>query len=115
MRFSSVIVAIGAITSVVRATKVVKRGTYQVTSVLGSNNGYYPSPPSASSAPSSSCMTHNVMVGGSAGLVYTPDQIMANVGDTVIFTFGVKNHTLTQSTFAQPCGMMDGGSTHSNN
>jgi len=116
MRFSSAIIAIGAITSVVHATPQLKqRGTYEMTSVL---NGYYPPSapsPAPPSSPSSSCMTHDVMVGGSAGLVYTPEQITANVGDTVIFTFGVKNHTATQSTFAQPCIKMAGGSTHSNN
>ena len=120
MRFSSVIVAIGAITSVVQATsQFKKRGTYEMSSVLGSNNGYYPpsapSPPPSGSPPSSSCMTHNVMVGGSAGLVYTPDQITANVGDVVIFTFGVKNHTVSQSSFAQPCVKMAGGNIHSDN
>jgi plastocyanin len=53
-------------------------------------------------------MTHNVTVGGSAGLVYSPDSIMANVGDYVIFTFMSENHTATQSNFATPCVKMDG-------
>ncbi|KAI0142396.1 Cupredoxin [Hypoxylon sp. NC0597] len=53
--------------------------------------------------------THTVTVGGSAGLVFTPDQIAANVGDMVIFTFMSANHTATQSTFAEPCKIMEGG------
>ncbi|KAI5479604.1 hypothetical protein MNV49_003341 [Pseudohyphozyma bogoriensis] len=51
----------------------------------------------------SSAATHQVVVGGSAGLVYTPNQITAAVGDTVEFIFQSKNHTLTQSSFATPC------------
>lgn len=53
--------------------------------------------------------THTVTVGGSAGLVFVPDQISANVGDMVIFTFMSANHTATQSTFAEPCKIMEGG------
>jgi plastocyanin len=36
-------------------------------------------------------------------LVYTPSNITANVGDVVAFFFNPKNHTVTQSNFAQPC------------
>ncbi|KZT26567.1 hypothetical protein NEOLEDRAFT_1132091, partial [Neolentinus lepideus HHB14362 ss-1] len=31
---------------------------------------------------------------------------MANVGDTLSFQFQSKNHTVTQSTFADPCEQM---------
>lgn len=47
--------------------------------------------------------THSVTVGGSAGLVYSPDTIEAAVGDMVIFTFLSQNHTATQSAFTEPC------------
>jgi plastocyanin len=60
-------------------------------------------------ATSASAATWNVTVGGSAGLVYTPNQINASVGDVVLFTFGTKNHTATQSTFTAPCQKMAGG------
>jgi hypothetical protein len=50
-----------------------------------------------------------VIVGGPAGLVYTPESLNANVGDMVVFTFMQQNHTLTQSTFAAPCDAMPGG------
>jgi len=46
---------------------------------------------------------YNVTVGGSAGLVYTPEFVTAQPGDTIFFTFQQKNHTVTQSTFANPC------------
>ncbi|KAG8891901.1 hypothetical protein FRB99_003254 [Tulasnella sp. 403] len=52
--------------------------------------------------------THNVVVGAS-GLTFTPNQVTAAVGDVVAFEFHPKNHTLTQSTFANPCTAMAGG------
>jgi hypothetical protein len=48
-------------------------------------------------------------VGGQAGLVYTPEFIFAEIGEVIIFHFNTKNHTLTQSTFPQPCAAMPGG------
>ncbi|KAK6499554.1 hypothetical protein TWF481_009921 [Arthrobotrys musiformis] len=48
-------------------------------------------------------MTHKVVVGGDAGLVYTPEFIHAAVGDIVEFHFMKQNHSITQSTFAKPC------------
>jgi len=53
--------------------------------------------------------THSVVVGGSAGLVYTPNTIEAAVGDMVIFTFESQNHTATQSAFTTPCEKLAGG------
>jgi plastocyanin len=52
---------------------------------------------------------HQVTVGGSAGLVFTPEAISAQPGDQVVFTFQQKNHTATQSSFANPCGLADNG------
>ncbi|KAI1460864.1 Cupredoxin [Annulohypoxylon moriforme] len=63
----------------------------------------------ATSAAAGAAATHTVTVGGAAGLVYTPDSITANVGDMVIFEFMSANHTATQSTFATPCKIMEGG------
>ncbi|KAK6518829.1 hypothetical protein TWF281_003521 [Arthrobotrys megalospora] len=48
-------------------------------------------------------MIHKVIVGGDAGLVYTPEFIHAAVGDIVEFHFMKQNHSITQSTFAKPC------------
>lgn len=50
-----------------------------------------------------------VTVGGSAGLVYTPAEVQAAVGDMVVFNFQSMNHSLTQSTFDLPCDPMEGG------
>ncbi|QRW14443.1 hypothetical protein RhiLY_13442 [Ceratobasidium sp. AG-Ba] len=44
-----------------------------------------------------------VVVGGNGALTYTPSNITAAVGDFVEFEFRDKNHTVTQSTFADPC------------
>lgn len=59
--------------------------------------------------PPAAAATHSVMVGGSAGLVYTPESVSAAVGDMVIFTFMSANHTVTQSAFAAPCVKLAGG------
>ncbi|CAO2658830.1 Nn.00g065530.m01.CDS01 [Neocucurbitaria sp. VM-36] len=72
--------------------------------------------PLASAAPAGAA-THTVVVGGMKAVAtgmapvlgYTPESITANVGDMVKFVFMQKNHTVTQSTFADPCRKMDGG------
>lgn len=42
-------------------------------------------------------------------LGFVPESITANMGDVVEFQFMQKNHTATQSTFAEPCKAMAGG------
>jgi len=54
--------------------------------------------------------THKVIVGGTT-LTYQPNQVVAAVGDIIAFEFHQKNHTVTQSTFANPCTAMAGGAT----
>ncbi|KAI4104131.1 MAG: hypothetical protein LQ339_003984 [Xanthoria mediterranea] len=54
-------------------------------------------------------MMHKVLVGGDAGLVFSPNTLTAMPGDMVEFTFMSKNHTLTQSTFPEPCKKMKDG------
>ncbi|KAH9048240.1 Cupredoxin [Lactarius hengduanensis] len=51
-----------------------------------------------------------VTVGGPGGVIqYNPNFVTANPGDTVTFIFQQKNHTATQSTFANPCTPVPGG------
>ncbi|KAI0147812.1 Cupredoxin [Xylariaceae sp. FL1272] len=64
---------------------------------------------SATGTVAGAAATHSVTVGGTAGKVFTPDQVQAAVGDMVVFTFQSQNHTVTQSTFALPCEAMAGG------
>ncbi|KAF8520156.1 Cupredoxin [Hysterangium stoloniferum] len=53
---------------------------------------------------------HPVIVGGPGGVVaYNPPQVSVQIGDTVTFTFQQKNHTITQSSFANPCSPLEGG------
>lgn len=112
MRICGVIAAVGAAAAVAHARSVEQRGLYEV--AVGVSDSYqvddgysYGSPsPVAAPAPSN---TQYVMVGGTAGLVYSPEYVYANVGDTIVFQFGAKNHTVTQSSFAQPCWALPGG------
>ncbi|EMD34426.1 hypothetical protein CERSUDRAFT_117296 [Gelatoporia subvermispora B] len=80
---------------------------------------------SASSAPSSSAQAsppppaatsmsadHQVVVGGPNKLVFDPANITANIGDTITFQFMQKNHTATQSSFADPCVSLSESSTN---
>lgn len=64
---------------------------------------------SGAAAAAGAAVTHQVTVGGNAGLAYTPSQLTAAVGDMVVFTFMSANHTVTQSAFASPCVAMAGG------
>ena len=53
--------------------------------------------------------TQTVIVGGPAGLVYTPEFVNAAVGDVVKFDFRALNHTVTQSSLNLPCMALPGG------
>jgi len=46
---------------------------------------------------------HWVQVGPDGRLEYDPPYIHAAIGDTVTFQFKPKNHTVTQSSFENPC------------
>ncbi|KAL0946767.1 hypothetical protein HGRIS_012942 [Hohenbuehelia grisea] len=43
---------------------------------------------------------------GDGGLLFNPTQVTAKIGDTIAFQFVAKNHSVTQSTFANPCQVM---------
>jgi plastocyanin len=114
MQLITAFTAIGLASLAFAAPQMEKRGTYETgVDISGDYYSNYNSAPTPTPAAdtSATATTHDVWVGGTAGLVYTPEYITANVGDVVTFHFGTKNHTLTQSTFAIPCGKMDGGIT----
>ncbi|KAM3071832.1 hypothetical protein ACMFMG_009689 [Clarireedia jacksonii] len=48
---------------------------------------------------------HTVVVGSTntSLLIFTPQEVTANPGDTVQFQFSMRNHTVTQSTAEAPC------------
>ncbi|EDR15651.1 uncharacterized protein LACBIDRAFT_300781 [Laccaria bicolor S238N-H82] len=56
-----------------------------------------------------SAAVHDIQVGAGGKLVYSPEAISAQPGDQVVFHFNPKNHTVTQSSFADPCGPKSGG------
>ncbi|RPA86253.1 hypothetical protein BJ508DRAFT_411434 [Ascobolus immersus RN42] len=51
--------------------------------------------------------THTVLVGGEDLLRYDPAFVRALPGDIIRFEFLAKNHTLTQSSFDNPCTALD--------
>jgi len=53
--------------------------------------------------------TIEVIVGGPGVLKFNPQSVTADRGDTVRFIFQQKNHTVTQSTLANPCSPLAGG------
>jgi plastocyanin len=57
----------------------------------------------------SSAKIIDVTVGGPGVLQYNPSFVEANLGDAIRFEFRQKNHTATQSSFAQPCVPLPGG------
>ncbi|KAJ7172214.1 hypothetical protein C8R46DRAFT_1085168 [Mycena filopes] len=46
-----------------------------------------------------------IQVGAGGKLAFSPSNITANVGDVIAFQFQGKNHSVTQSTFANPCAI----------
>ena len=63
----------------------------------------YPNSPAPTPA-SANGNVIDVIVGGPNGnLTFTPSRVSASPRDTIRFTFHVKNHTVTQSSFAAPC------------
>lgn len=56
-------------------------------------------------------VVHTVTVGGNGSLTYDPPFIQAAVRDTVKFVFAAKNHTVTQSSFGDPCRKLQFTST----
>jgi len=81
---------------VVTVTATVTEGGESVTTTYGS----YPGSASPTSVTSTD---HFIVVGGTGKLFYSPANISAQIGDTITFQFQQKNHTVTQSSFADPC------------
>ncbi|KAF7313250.1 putative Cupredoxin [Mycena kentingensis (nom. inval.)] len=55
--------------------------------------------------------TIDVNVGPTGAFIYDPPSVTAAPGDIIRFTFNPKNHTVTQSSFDQPCVPIVGGAT----
>jgi plastocyanin len=61
------------------------------------------SAPTPSSSPASGSGTQHKVIVGAAGLTFNPSNITAQPGDTIVFEFQSKNHTVTGSSFEEPC------------
>ncbi|KAL6803644.1 hypothetical protein J3E68DRAFT_446272 [Trichoderma sp. SZMC 28012] len=53
-------------------------------------------------------VTHSVVV-GRGGLHFDPENVVAQIGDTVEWHFTAANHSLAQSDFAHPCNPLADG------
>ncbi|TCD70574.1 hypothetical protein EIP91_002604 [Steccherinum ochraceum] len=94
----------GSATPVTVTATVTVSGTQLATTTYASFPG--------SAAPTSAVSTdHKVVVGGPSLLTFNPPNITAQIGDTITFQFMQKNHTATQSSFANPCSSLSQTST----
>ncbi|GLB43082.1 putative extracellular serine-rich protein [Lyophyllum shimeji] len=59
--------------------------------------------------PAALAATIDVSVGASGKFAFDPQFVTAQPGDMVNFMFHPKNHTVTQSSFDQPCVPLAGG------
>ncbi|KAJ3709821.1 Cupredoxin [Lentinula raphanica] len=59
--------------------------------------------------PAALATSWDVSVGPNGQLIYYPEYVLAEVGDTVNMIFHPKNHTVTQSSFDAPCVPLPGG------
>jgi len=57
----------------------------------------------ATQTSSASTAVHTVKVGANGTLAFSPNDIQANVGETIEFHFYGPKHSVAQSTFANPC------------
>jgi plastocyanin len=72
-------------------------GTWTPSSTQGSNDGSY-------QGSTGTGATHTVVVAPSQGVLrYVPFAVNASVGDTVMFVWGAKNHTVTKSSSLELC------------
>lgn len=46
---------------------------------------------------------------GKGGLVFSPNNITADKGDSIVFTFYPSSHTVAESAFDKPCNYKSGG------
>lgn len=83
------------------APTVTQTVTYAQSTWTTTYQSYANSPDPTPAAPQGN--THTVIVGGNGTLTYDPPSIAANVRDTVIFKFVAKNHTISRSSFRNPC------------
>lgn len=90
---------------VATVTQTITLGASTWTTTYGSYPG------SAAPTPNPAPVVHVVTVGDSGALSYSPSSIQAAPRDIISFQFKSKNHTVTQSSFADPCRKLEFTST----
>ncbi|KAF5379923.1 hypothetical protein D9757_007212 [Collybiopsis confluens] len=90
------------------STSTASASIVTVTATVTVSNGQtitttYGSYPGSTAPTAVSSTDHRIIVGNNGTLTYSPANITAQIGDTVTFEFHAKNHTVTQSSFADPC------------
>jgi len=87
--------------------------TVTVTKTDAPTYTYAPPPPpqSTTSSATGSHATHFVTVGDEGKLIYGPNQVIAAVGDVIKFNFLKLSHSLTESSFEEPCTFNGGFDT----
>jgi plastocyanin len=78
------------------------------TSIWTTTYTSYPNSPAPTPA-SLEGQVHRVVVGGPGKLAFDPPFVQALPRDTIVFEFRQKNHTVTQSSFDDPCRKFSGG------
>ncbi|KAI0329849.1 hypothetical protein GY45DRAFT_1324449 [Cubamyces sp. BRFM 1775] len=101
----------GSATAAGTATQSVVTVTATVTIDGTTQTTTYGSYPGSAAPTSVASQDHVIVVGQDSTLTFTPSNITAQVGDTVTFHFAAKNHTATQSSFADPCSPLSETST----
>lgn len=89
----------------VTVTQTITLGASTYTTTYATNPG------SAAPTQGAQPTVHMVTVGENGALTYNPPSIQAQPNDIVSFQFKSKNHTVTQSSFADPCRKLEFTST----
>jgi len=69
----------------------------------------YPGSADPTPAADAASAVHTVIVGGPGKLAFEPASLQAKPQDVIVFEFHQKNHTVTQSSFADPCRPLANG------
>ncbi|KAF8969952.1 hypothetical protein BDZ97DRAFT_2055606 [Flammula alnicola] len=86
-------------------------GTATATATASATYGTDASATTAAPTTTATGVDHRIIVGGPNILAYSPSNITAAVGDTITFEFHQKNHTVTSSSFDDPCRALASTST----
>jgi plastocyanin len=124
--FKQAALAIGAAEASATPTSTANADSSSAPAAYGGSGGNTNSGSPAPTSVSAPAAVHTVLVGDSGSLAFNPSSIQANPSDTVVFELYVcspaifhteteacisssrqKNHTVTQSSFADPCSPLN--------